>query len=180
MRPCPVASAPLPTFISHLLAGYITTGRCRTRNRDQILSIVRFAATRLSGHLGPATSSFLMVSPNHKMASQHVFVIAHERSGTHLSIDALRNNFEHLAAPYLNVDRMASRHRNPADPKKVLARLRKAPRVIKSHIHSDVERNFEDRPEAIPLVQSLGRGRQRYDQAAPLRPPTRRSHQYDT
>lgn len=86
------------------------------------------------------------------MWDQHVIVVSHRRSGTHLTIDAIRNNFRRYSKlPFLNVDHVLVR-----DQKLVISvdelkqELDKGPRVIKSHLLPDFDIYADDeRPEVL-------------------------------
>jgi hypothetical protein len=75
--------------------------------------------------------------------SQHIFVISHRRSGTHLTIDAIRNNFLAYKLDYLNIDLLTSRHKSKLSLESLTAKLAESPRILKSHTHSDLKPFFE-------------------------------------
>ena len=84
----------------------------------------------------------------------HLLVASHERSGTHLTIDALRNNFSEYAAPLVNLDRLLPNHDAPLSPSEMRELLAGAPRVVKTHMPHDYESRFET-AEARALVGEL-------------------------
>lgn len=69
------------------------------------------------------------------VAYKHVIVASHQRSGTHLTIDSLRANFEQLADDYIDLDRMLPAHRKGLQASEFSELLNKEPKIhiIKSH-----------------------------------------------
>ncbi|MEM7386663.1 MAG: sulfotransferase domain-containing protein, partial [Verrucomicrobiota bacterium] len=88
--------------------------------------------------------------------SPHVVVLSHERSGTHIAIDAIRNNFpayrEHF---YANIDRMVPGHWNYCEPEESERDLAIRPRVVKTHITKDFHRFFDGKEEAVRVADAL-------------------------
>lgn len=69
-----------------------------------------------------------------------VLVASHRRSGTHLAIDALRNNLAPLSGPWENLDRLRPDSRRPVDAATMAGATARGPMVLKSHTHA----RFED------------------------------------
>lgn len=75
--------------------------------------------------------------------SQHVVVASHQRSGTHLTIDAILNNFDRFDG-YHDLDRLTARHPKHVDRETFAERIRTAPAVLKTHTHGAHEAYFGD------------------------------------
>jgi hypothetical protein len=84
---------------------------------------------------------------------RHLVVASHQRSGTHLTIDAVLNNLEPYDT-YHDLDHLAPRHPHSVTPEAFAARLRRGPAVLKTHTHRDLEAYFET-PEAADLARRL-------------------------
>lgn len=87
--------------------------------------------------------------------SENVFVVSHPRSGTHLMIDTLLNNFENVSHNWVDIDRLTSRYRKRVSTKKVKNMIVDDHTVIKSHMVPDVANYFENEPEYVDFVQEL-------------------------
>ncbi len=75
---------------------------------------------------------------------QHLFIISHRRSGTHLTIDSVRNNFSiYRKLPLLTIDTMSEASTNrlhePVSYEEMKTELAKGPRVIKTHFLPNLE-----------------------------------------
>ena len=93
---------------------------------------------------------------NRMIGSPHVFVISHERSGTHVAIDALRNNFPiYKSQFYTSLDRMTDGRQFHRHPEIIEARLQIAPSVIKTHMFLDTNAFFDNGGPISQLVTSL-------------------------
>lgn len=84
---------------------------------------------------------------------RHLVVASHQRSGTHLTIDALLNNLEPYET-YHDLDHLAPRHPDSVPTEAFEERLRRGPAVLKTHAHRDLEAYFET-PEATGLARRL-------------------------
>jgi len=85
----------------------------------------------------------------------HIFVISHERSGTHIAIDAIRNNFPiYKKRFYVNIDRMVEGHRAHCGSEIIEAKL-EVPSVIKTHMVLDPGTFFDGDGSATQLVKSI-------------------------
>jgi len=92
---------------------------------------------------------------NNSLEVPHVFVISHERSGTHIVIDAIRNNFPiYKINFYVNIDRMTEGHWSHCSQDLIKTELQKEPRVIKTHMLSDTGVFFDGGGVATQLVNS--------------------------
>lgn len=90
--------------------------------------------------------------------SPHVFVISHERSGTHVAIDALRNNFPiYKRRFYTNIDRMIDGHWSYCSPEVIADELQLEPSVIKTHMFLNTAAFFDEGGPATQLVTSLAK-----------------------
>lgn len=72
-----------------------------------------------------------------QIAERHIIVISHRRSGTHLTIDTIRNNFEKYAQlEYYNIDRIfhPTTHKKYITFNELKNELAKGPRVLKTHL----------------------------------------------
>ena len=86
----------------------------------------------------------------------HVFIVSHERSGTHIAIDAVRNNFPiYKRQFYVNIDRMVEGHWSYCSPEIVGEELQRKPRVIKTHMILDTGAYFDGDGPATQLVKSI-------------------------
>ena len=64
----------------------------------------------------------------------NLLIISHRRSGTHLTIDAIRNNFDCLSSqPLLTLETLQKAHGEYQSPADFLSELACRPRVIKTH-----------------------------------------------
>lgn len=89
------------------------------------------------------------------MSTPHLLVISHPRSGTHLAIDTIRHNFDAYDQPYLNLDRLTRRHDDPLPVRTLQDALSEGPRIVKSHMHTDVAGFFEHRTAVVAFVEEL-------------------------
>ncbi len=65
---------------------------------------------------------------------KNIIVVSHRRSGTHLTIDSISNNFKaYKKADYVNIDQTNSRHNKKISIKKFDEKILKNIRIIKSH-----------------------------------------------
>ena len=89
--------------------------------------------------------------------NDHVMVISHRRSGTHFMIDAIRNNFGQFRSELLTIDQLIYQFPHvPVIPLQDWAsEAKKGPRIIKSHMHEDVNSFFQNKPDLIPFVVSI-------------------------
>jgi len=94
----------------------------------------------------------------------YVLVISHERSGTHIAIDAIRNNFSNFKAHYyLNIDRLAEGHHQHCEPEVIERKCKLKPRVIKTHMTPDTRAFFGGGVSVDRLVDEIiGQARQIY------------------
>ena len=89
----------------------------------------------------------------------HVVVISHERSGTHITIDAVRNNFiPYKERYYINVDNMIKGNGESLSASGCKQKLQSGPVVIKTHTLSNHQLFFHSNPEAIEIVGALIEG----------------------
>jgi hypothetical protein len=61
----------------------------------------------------------------------NITIISHRRSGTHLTIDLIRNNFSNFSMPYVSFDELSKRKK--IDFEKYRIRSQKSQRIYKSH-----------------------------------------------
>lgn len=88
---------------------------------------------------------------------RHVLVVSHRRSGTHLTIDTLRNNFPALAGPHINIEQALPRHPNHVPLATIENQLREAPCLIKTHTHRDWHTYFDGVESVLRLFATLVR-----------------------
>ena len=90
-------------------------------------------------------------------AVPHVFIVSHERSGTHVAIDAVRNNFPiYKRRFYTSIDRMVDVDRRHRSPETIEALLEEGPSVIKTHMTQDTDFFFRsDDGAASKLLKSV-------------------------
>ena len=88
---------------------------------------------------------------------ENVFIISHRRSGTHFTIDLIRNNFRKYYSNYVNIDRLNSRHKKTIGLESFKKQFNESNKIIKSHMHSDMESFFEGRKCVVDFVQDLMR-----------------------
>jgi hypothetical protein len=76
------------------------------------------------------------------VVTPHVIVASHRRSGTHLTIDAILNNFEGFdtsgPSAEVNLDRLAPRTAGTLSLAALREELARGPRIVKTHTHPDV------------------------------------------
>lgn len=87
--------------------------------------------------------------------SDHILVASHRRSGTHLTMDAIHNNFPGYTSSYVNLDRLASTHPDPLSVSDFNDRLSRSRRLLKTHMYPDVEAFFPSRPTSAELAEKL-------------------------
>ena len=85
--------------------------------------------------------------------SNHVFVISHRRSGTHLTIDAISNNFPIYRAGYLNVDQLTERHQKQVRASDIQAKLNHSPYIVKTHTHGDIRTFFDNKQNLYSFLE---------------------------
>ncbi len=89
-------------------------------------------------------------------AFKHVLVASHPRSGTHLTIDSLRLNFDALADDFVDLDCLLPKHKRPVTPEDFRARLDRQARIPILKTHSCVARQEFTHDEAVSrLAQSI-------------------------
>lgn len=69
----------------------------------------------------------------------NVIVISHQRSGTHLTIDSIINNFNHFYDEHVNIDHLCSDKFSNEHKEAVKSKINTGNRVIKSHFLPDVQ-----------------------------------------
>ncbi len=87
--------------------------------------------------------------------NKHVIVLSHRRSGTHLTIDSIYNNFKELRQkPYINLDKTRYYIKAPVDLDTFKKQLGDKPRIIKSHYLPDFSNYYKTQKE-INWVEQL-------------------------
>lgn len=86
---------------------------------------------------------------------KHIMVISHRRSGTHLLIDAIRNNFLHYRAKHLDLESLLPDSRQRLTVEDFEHLLQEGPRVIKTHMHAHVEEYFAQDRSVLEYVRYL-------------------------
>lgn len=87
------------------------------------------------------------------MEAPHILLITHRRSGTHLTIDLLRNNFQDYSQPYISINEIMKRN-DEVYTTKFAKRMGKTPRIFKSH--SDINyQAFHKQPALVDLYREL-------------------------
>lgn len=90
---------------------------------------------------------------------QNVIVISHRRSGTHLTIDAIRNNFSHYKKnKYINIDVLLENnsHKEDISFDSIVSPLSRGKRVVKTHADPDVGSYFGTLPKhEIEYIEEL-------------------------
>jgi len=85
----------------------------------------------------------------------HVLVLSHRRSGTHLTIDSLINNFPELnKQDYYNIDHINIHGSKKYPLKTIQEALKQSPRVLKSHFLPE-PKHYTQNEEAIKFYQHL-------------------------
>lgn len=85
---------------------------------------------------------------------EHVFVFSHRRSGTHLTIDAIRNNIREYGSSYLNMDALLDAENGRNSLETIKRSLSSAPRILKSHSHAGLL-DFFGNGEAADFVRRV-------------------------
>ena len=91
---------------------------------------------------------------------KNIVVVSHRRSGTHLTIDSIKNNFPiykdtaHHIKP-LTLDRLNSRYHSTVSLQEFTRNLWLSPHVFKTHAHSDIENFFENCPSNLEFIKNL-------------------------
>lgn len=87
------------------------------------------------------------------MHTPHILLVTHRRSGTHLTIDLLRNNFIEYGKPYISLNEIMKKN-NSDYVNKFSKRIQSSPRIFKSH--SDINYyGFHQQPSIIELYKHL-------------------------
>lgn len=91
--------------------------------------------------------------------ADHVVVFSHRRSGTHLTIDAIRNNFAAYEAPFINLDDLQTDSHSEKRVESYTDRLAAAPCVIKSHAPAEIEAHFHTEKGREMVLNIVGRSK---------------------
>lgn len=91
---------------------------------------------------------------------RHVVVVSHMRSGTHLTIDNIGNNFAtyrklYAERGYVILDNMLKRSHEPVAPEQIRAELALGPRIVLTHSHFPIDRFFEESRETAAIAAAL-------------------------
>jgi len=70
--------------------------------------------------------------------SSNIIVVSHRRSGTHIVIDLIMNNFINYNKPYINLDSIKGNHGNYGDLDFFKSEINKGSRLIKTHMNSNI------------------------------------------
>lgn len=92
--------------------------------------------------------------------SQHIVIVSHQRSGTHLTIDTILNNLALFAASpepaCITIDRLSSHmHKTHPTLTDVRARMSEGPTLFKSHTHANIENFFQGSSELSRFMEEL-------------------------
>ncbi|MCL4219332.1 MAG: hypothetical protein KJ052_20310, partial [Candidatus Hydrogenedentes bacterium] len=82
---------------------------------------------------------------------RHVCVVSHRRSGTHLLIDTLFNNFPGFQPAYVNLDHLTLRQGRKLTPAELRDRLER-PCILKTHGHANLEAFFDQDRDVLDSV----------------------------
>jgi hypothetical protein len=86
-----------------------------------------------------------MPEMNENRNKPNIFVISHRRSGTHLTIDSVTNNFMAYGTyPYVTLDYVNKHVKNPIHYSDVEHELEEHPRIIKTHFLSNFNQYVRD------------------------------------
>lgn len=82
------------------------------------------------------------------MKNKHVIILSHRRSGTHLTIDSIYNNFKYLRSkPYITLDETKFLLKKPVSIEKFKKQLEDKPRIIKSHYLPNFSNYYKNQNE---------------------------------
>ncbi|MFH1457250.1 MAG: sulfotransferase domain-containing protein [Patescibacteria group bacterium] len=88
--------------------------------------------------------------------NNHFIIISHRRSGTHLTIDSIINNFNlYKDKSYINIDRLRSDHKDVLTLENVEDDINKGPTIIKSHLLPCFNRYFFNDEEKQNFINKL-------------------------
>lgn len=87
--------------------------------------------------------------------SDHILVASHRRSGTHLTMDAIHNNFREYTSSFVNLDRLAAAHPDPLSISDFTDQLSRSRRLLKTHMYPDAGAFFPSRPAHAELAENL-------------------------
>lgn len=89
-------------------------------------------------------------------AYKHVIVASHPRSGTHLTIDSLRLNFNTLGDDFVDFDCLLPMHKRPVTPEDFRAQLARQTGIpiLKTHVTA-VGQEFTHDEETLRLAKSV-------------------------
>ena len=76
------------------------------------------------------------------MSCQDVVVFSHRRSGTHLTMDTIRNNFSDFVEPPINIDALRFPDRRRRVREQLSLRRGSSRLIMKSHAPSELDRHF--------------------------------------
>lgn len=89
------------------------------------------------------------------LMSNHLIVISHRRSGTHLTIDSVWNNISaYKNRPFITMDRLNSAHRQPISLKDFRQELSLGPTIVKTHFLPDFNRYIGD-PATCQFLEEM-------------------------
>lgn len=82
--------------------------------------------------------------------TKNVIILSHRRSGTHLTIDSIYNNFKTLRQkPYINIDETRYYIKKPLLLDDFKKKLSGKPRIIKSHYLPDFSNYYQNEKEIL-------------------------------
>ena len=84
---------------------------------------------------------------------RHVCVVSHRRSGTHLLIDSLINNFLGFEPAYVNLDHLTERQGRKLSPAELRSQLER-PCILKTHSHADLESFFDQECQVLDVIKA--------------------------
>ncbi len=83
-----------------------------------------------------------------------LLILSHQRSGTHLTIDLIRNNFLNYSQPYISFNNFLEPHDSKFD-EKIQSRLDNQTQVFKSHADINYKSYYRNSDFAVELISNL-------------------------
>jgi hypothetical protein len=83
----------------------------------------------------------------------NVIIISFRRSGTHLTIDSIINNFSYFDREYVTIDQLCKKNLTAQEKEKIKQKISKGNNVIKSHFLPEFNRYCHD-PEMYEFVKT--------------------------
>ena len=85
---------------------------------------------------------------------KNLIIISHRRSGTHLTIDTIINNFPIFNSNFLTLEHIKIKNKDE-EINKIKNQIKTSPNIIKTHMISDYKNYFNNDKQSIDFVEDL-------------------------